>query len=123
MKIELPGSMRSQLTVVPAEPQLQRMHNQPSNSANGGYVMWTCVPREDYRDLRGLANLQAVGLDILIDALRVIIAFYSSPNGCETFSSGDCNSAGRSRDAEFSADRWCNVCIARDALRRAGVAP
>ncbi len=35
---------------------------------------------------------------------------------CSTFTSGDCAGDGRTPDAEYGADRWCDACIARAGL-------
>lgn len=50
----------------------------------------------------------------LVDALRLIA---SSP--CSAFARTDCRgNPTLSRNAKFSADRWCDSCVARDALER-----
>jgi hypothetical protein len=43
-------------------------------------------------------------------------------HGCETFTSGRCldENSGRTRGAEYGAERWCDPCVARDALNRIG---
>lgn len=35
---------------------------------------------------------------------------------CETFTGGSCRIYGRTIDADQLADRWCDACIANDAL-------
>lgn len=37
-------------------------------------------------------------------------------HGCHTYTSGRCWENGRARGAEFSAEAWCDPCVARDAL-------
>lgn len=49
----------------------------------------------------------------LTDALLLIGGF-----GCTNFTHGHCARAGRLRDADFTADAWCDACIANEALRR-----
>lgn len=38
--------------------------------------------------------------------------------GCENYTRGHCEAAGRTIDADFTADAWCNACIANAALER-----
>lgn len=38
--------------------------------------------------------------------------------GCETFTRGHCEQAGRIKDAEFTSEAWCNACVANAALGR-----
>lgn len=56
--------------------------------------------------------------DILREALELIAGERGS---CEGFTTGpmSCKKAGRRRIARYSADRWCDRCIANDALDRA----
>lgn len=48
----------------------------------------------------------------LVDALRLI-----AEGGCTNYKGGgDCPASGRTPIARYSADRWCNACIARAGL-------
>jgi hypothetical protein len=42
---------------------------------------------------------------------------------CENFRSGTCVDSGRTPDARYTADRWCDHCILREALAGDGVQP
>jgi hypothetical protein len=42
---------------------------------------------------------------------------------CENFRSGTCVDSGRTPDARYTADRWCDHCILREALAGPGVQP
>jgi hypothetical protein len=63
-----------------------------------------------------LAGDQAA-VQILTDALLIIAG-----DRCAAFTSGSCRSvgAGKTRGAPYGADAWCEQCVARDALERAG---
>jgi len=38
---------------------------------------------------------------------------------CETYTVGECrNDKNRTKTAKYTAFRWCNACIARDALEK-----
>jgi hypothetical protein len=39
--------------------------------------------------------------------------------GCANYTRGHCEHAGRIRAADFTADAWCDACIANAALGRA----
>lgn len=54
-------------------------------------------------------------------AYLVEAALLIEATGCTTFTSGRCSDphSGRSRRSRYGADRWCDACIARDALDRA----
>lgn len=40
-------------------------------------------------------------------------------NKCETYTVGECrNDSDRTKTAQYTAFRWCNACIARDALEK-----
>lgn len=56
-------------------------------------------------------------VQILVDALLLI------DGGCESFTSGRCRDAGRIRFAPYTAEAWCQSCVAHDALERAGALP
>lgn len=58
----------------------------------------------------------AVLLERMAGALREIIRHNAHPGGCGSFTSGDCARAGKTYGAEFGADRWCDVCVARAGL-------
>lgn len=57
-------------------------------------------------------------VEILADALLLIAedrcASFTTPEGCLS------PTTGRVRGAKFGAEAWCDACIARDALVRAG---
>lgn len=55
---------------------------------------------------------------VLAEALMLIAG-----DRCSSFTSGSCRSAtsGKTRGAPYMAEAWCDECIARDALERAGV--
>lgn len=36
--------------------------------------------------------------------------------GCETYTKGSCVDSGRTKDAQYGADRWCDACVANTAL-------
>lgn len=38
--------------------------------------------------------------------------------GCENFTWSHCEQAGRIKGAEFTADAWCDACVANEALGR-----
>jgi hypothetical protein len=59
------------------------------------------------------AMLDRVRARTLADALLLIAG-----DRCENFTSGpgSCTRTSRTPDAEFSAERWCNACIAHRAL-------
>jgi hypothetical protein len=52
---------------------------------------------------------------IATDALHLI-----DQHGCTTFTRGRCLDAtsGKKRGAKYGADKWCDACVARDALNR-----
>lgn len=54
-------------------------------------------------------------------AYLIEAALLIDEDGCATFTSGRCSDphSGRSRRSRYGADRWCDACIARDALDRA----
>jgi hypothetical protein len=57
-------------------------------------------------------------VQILAEALLVIgdrCASFMSPASCRT--------AGRVRGAKYGDEKWCDQCVARDALERAGALP
>jgi hypothetical protein len=60
-----------------------------------------------------LAGDQAA-VQILADALLVL------DGDCATYTRGSCRNSSRRRSALFTADAWCERCVARDALERAG---
>lgn len=54
-------------------------------------------------------------VEVLTDALQLLAA-----DGCHTFTQGSCRDDGaRTRGARFSAEAWCQPCVAQDALDRA----
>lgn len=56
-------------------------------------------------------------VQILGDALLILAgscASYTGPSSCR-------DDPGRTRVAEYAADSWCESCVARDALERAGI--
>lgn len=63
-----------------------------------------------------LALKESDAVQILAEALMVIdrdCDNYTGPSTCR-------EDASRTRRAEFTADAWCDPCVARDALERAG---
>lgn len=46
-----------------------------------------------------------------MDMLRII-----ARNGCRHYTSGSCNEHGRVLGAYYSAEAWCDSCVANDAL-------
>lgn len=52
---------------------------------------------------------------VLRAALRLIAG-----KSCHSYTTGlgSCPEAGRRRNARYGADRWCDACIAHDALQR-----
>lgn len=76
------------------------------------------------RSLDGIGKLRKIAMvddcvrdvvQILTDALLII-----GEQGCSNYVGSSCQRSGRGRRAEFTAERWCDECIARDALERAG---
>lgn len=76
------------------------------------------------RSLDGIGRLRKTYLvgeqagdvvQILADALLII-----GERRCSNYVGSSCQRSGRGRRAEFTAERWCDECIARDALDRAG---
>lgn len=62
--------------------------------------------------LRGDADV----VQILADALLVL------DGPCTIYTAGSCRDhPGRKRGAPFTAEAWCEPCVARDALTRAGL--
>ena len=55
--------------------------------------------------------LQADAVDRMCSALRLIDHY-----GCTNNTSGRCWDGGRTREAQYSDDAWCNACIAAHAL-------
>lgn len=54
----------------------------------------------------------------LEDALQIVAGRYL--NGCESFRPpSNCLTAGRTIDAKYGADQWCDGCVAREALNEA----
>lgn len=54
-------------------------------------------------------------MNSLTTALQAI-----ADGGCTNYTQGCCRGdRGRSRDAKYTADRWCHACIAQDGLDRA----
>lgn len=48
----------------------------------------------------------------LVEALKLIAG-----DRCENYTSGSCiGDRGRTKDAPYTAERWCDACIAADAL-------
>lgn len=68
---------------------------------------------------KGALGAGPPAVEILADALLNI------NDGCESFTSGSCREAGsgKTRTPLFTADAWCNSCVAHDALERAGALP
>jgi len=84
----------------------------------------------------GILRARVETLQIAVDAARLVIATrHKTLHGltkernrmrsalkliagekCSNFTSGDCKSAGRTKNAQYGADRWCDACIARDGL-------
>lgn len=68
---------------------------------------------------RVLFGESAEGVQILVDALLLIAG-----DRCTTFTPpANCLSAGKTRGVRYGADAWCEGCVARDALVRAGALP
>jgi hypothetical protein len=59
------------------------------------------------------APVYVAALCDVADALRLIMG-----DRCQTFTSGlgTCITSGRTKDAKYTAERWCDSCIAFDAL-------
>ena len=76
---------------------------------NSGYLQWKLLTTGR---AGGAAQYKA---ETLAEALRLI------GTECSTFTGGsDCIKAGRYAHAVFTAERWCDQCIARVALRAVG---
>jgi hypothetical protein len=88
-------------------------------SADGWKAMVEKLTDTNKRLCESVANGQRIvaerdsELSRLRDALTHI-----AEDGCESYTTGpgSCINAGRSRDAEYTADRWCDQCVAYDAL-------
>ncbi len=61
-------------------------------------------------DLADFARTLELALGEAREALKLI----AGP--CENFWGSDCYGTGRTPDAKYTADRWCDPCIARRAL-------
>lgn len=69
---------------------------------------------------RHVLNMKAPdAVQVFTDALLIIAG-----TGCSNYTSRSCRdaSSGRTRTAAFSAEAWCQECVAADALERAGLA-
>jgi hypothetical protein len=57
-------------------------------------------------------SAQAAEVEHMCNALRLIDRY-----GCTKNTSGRCWDGGRTREAEYSDDAWCDACVAADALQ------
>ncbi len=52
-------------------------------------------------------------------ALRAALVLIANGQECSNYTKGTCRSGtGRTKDARYTAGRWCDTCIANDALTR-----
>jgi hypothetical protein len=61
-------------------------------------------------------STHAAETERMCNALRLIDRY-----GCTNNTSGRCWDGGRTREAEYSDDQWCDACVAADALQ--GIRP
>jgi hypothetical protein len=52
----------------------------------------------------------------LVEALQLIIAMGGREGGCRNYVTTNCVTNGRQRGARYSAEAWCEGCVAREAI-------
>lgn len=118
---QLPDEHRIVASMVVIETQINQIKNDPEKAA-ASYRKFMRETNDHIKNLeRSLAERLAkpcpapdAGTEAYLrDALALI-----DRHGCTNYTHGRCFDSGRTRGAPYSAEAWCDACIAADALNQ-----